>query len=164
MYDRKGFSLIEIIIVVALLGTAIGFIIPVYNNMKPSLRLNGAARQLMGDLMWARMQAISQNNEFRIFFSNDHQKNSFSAYPQYLINNHQYLILDDNNNDNDYDEDTEDLQQNYPDVTINPVPSQNPIFDPKGLLHYPIGITINLTNSHGTKTITIASTGRVKID
>lgn len=81
MQNQKGFSLIELIVVMAILGIATGIAVPVYNNMKPQIRLNGAARQVMGDLMWARMQAVSQNNRYRIIF----------------LNEYQYQILDDDN-------------------------------------------------------------------
>lgn len=150
MQNQKGFSLIELIVVMAIMGIAAGIAVPVYNNMKPQIRLNGAARQVMGDLMWARMRAISQNNEFKIFF----------------LDNHRYRILDDDDNNGIIKIDgseltvTKDIQDKYHDVTFTS--TANPIFHPKG--NAAPAATINLTNSHGTKTVTIAITGRVKIN
>ncbi|MBE7545862.1 type II secretion system protein [uncultured Candidatus Kuenenia sp.] len=152
MQNQKGFSLIELIVVMAIMGIATGIAVPVYNNMKPQIRLNGAARQVMGDLMWARMQAVSQNNRYRIIF----------------LNEYQYQILDDDNSNGTADLNekiiTKDLNGKYPGITFNPVPSQNPIFGTNGLLHWPFGITITLENPHGKKSLTIARTGRVKIN
>ena len=117
--------------------------------MKPSIRLSGATRQIMGDLMWARMQAISQNNEFKIFF---------------LADNHRYAILDDDNNDGNIDGNeltvTKDIHGEYCDVTFSS--TNDPIFYPRG--NASPTATVTLINSVGTKTVTIAMTGRVKIE
>lgn len=145
---QKGFSLIEMIVAVAIIAILTGIAIPVYIGMKPSIRLSGATRQTMGDLMWARMQAISQNNEFKIFF----------------LDNHRYTILDDDNNDGTIDSGeltvTKDIHDEYFDVTLTS--TADPIFHPRG--NASPSATVTITNSSGTKTVTIAITGRVKIE
>lgn len=152
MQSQKGFSLIELVAVVSIMGIVAGAAIPVYHNMKPQININSAARQVMGDLMWARMQAVSQNNRYKIIFLNDHQ----------------YQILDDDNNNGTADINetiiTKDLQNNYPEVIFNPVPSQYPIFSPDGLLYGLLEVTITLENPHGEKSLTVVRTGRVKIN
>ena len=117
--------------------------------MKTSMRLSGATRQIMGDLMCARMQSISQNNKFKIFF---------------LADNHRYTLLDDDTGDGTIDSGdlavTKDIHDEYYDVTFSSTAA--PIFHPRG--NASPTATVTLTNSSGTKTIAIAMTGRVKIE
>jgi len=145
---KNGFSLIEMIIAVAILAVLSGAAVTVYVGMKPSISLSGATRQIMGDFMWARMRAVSQNNEFKIFFLDDHR----------------YQILDDDNNNGNIDSSeltvTKDIQDEYYDVTFTS--TDNPIFQPRG--NAAPTATITITNSIMTKTVIIAITGRVKIE
>ena len=145
---KNGFSLIEMIIAVAILAVLSGAAITVYVGMKPSISLSGATRQIMGDFMWARMRAVSQNNEFKIFFLDDHR----------------YQILDDDNNNGNIDSSeltvTKDIQDEYYDVTFTS--TDNPIFQPRG--NAAPTATITITNSIMTKTVIIAITGRGKIE
>ena len=132
-----------------IIGVLAGTAIPVYIGMGPSIRLSGATREIMGDLMWARMQAISQNNEFKISF---------------LADNYRYTILDDDNNDGTTTTGesiiTRNIQDKYSDITFSS--SANPIFHPRGTAA-PMA-TITIINSFGTKKVKIAITGRVKIE
>jgi prepilin-type N-terminal cleavage/methylation domain-containing protein len=89
MHNQKGFSLIELIVVVAIIAVVAGIVIPVYFTMKPTIRVNGAARQIQGDLMWAKMRSVSENNDYVIIFG--------SAGPD--LSNDTYYIYDDDDND-----------------------------------------------------------------
>ena len=148
LHKHEGFSLIEMLIVLFILAILAGVTIPIYIGMKPSMRLSGATRQIMGDLMCARMQSISQNNKFKIFF---------------LADNHRYTLLDDDTGDGTIDSGdltvTKDIHDAYYDVTFSSTAA--PIFHPRG--NASPTATVTLTNSSGTKTIAIAMTGRVKI-
>ena len=152
MRQVRGFTTVELMIVIAIFGILAAVAIPGFVSQMPRYRLNGAARQVMGDLMWARMQAVSQNNEFKIFF----------------LSNHEYKILDDDDNDGAVDSTpspgewtkTIDIHDEYHDVTFTS--TNNPIFFPRGTAtNLP---TITLTNSAGSKTITISIAGRVRIN
>ena len=145
-----GFTLIEMMIVIAIAAIMSAVAIPVFMSMLPGMRLSGAARQVMTDLMAARMDAVKQNNQFRVFF------NSPGA--------NQYQILDDNDNDGAADAGeaitTRNIQDNYSDVTFNS--TNNPIFTPKGTAtSLP---TITLQNASGSKSVSVSIAGRVKID
>ncbi|MCF6149502.1 MAG: prepilin-type N-terminal cleavage/methylation domain-containing protein [Candidatus Kuenenia sp.] len=148
MQRQKGFSVIELMVTLIIISIIAGISVSVYLNMKPQLRLNGAARQVMGDLANARMKAISQNNEYKIFF----------------VDNHQYQILDDNDNDGTIDSGeevtTRDIQTEYYDTTFSA--TANPIFHPRG--NAAPSTSITLTNPAGEKTITVSIAGRIKIN
>ncbi len=62
--------------------------------MKPTIRVNGAARQIQGDLMWARMRAVSENNNYVIVFGSADETG-----PD--LSNDTYYIYDDDDNDFD---------------------------------------------------------------
>ena len=145
--NSKGFTLIELMIVIAILGILAGIAAPNFQTYMTRMRLNGAARQIMTDLMEARSKAVSGNNRFRVFFLDDHQ----------------YKVLDDDNNNNAEDSGettiTRDIQDEYYGVTLSK--TADPIFYPRGTAY---GTTIKLTNSSGLKYVKVALTGRIKID
>ena len=145
--QTAGFSLLGQLITLTLAGIMLAIAIPGYLKAMPRHRLNGAVRQLTGDLMWARMKAIQRNNRHRIFFLNDHE----------------YRILDDADNDGAADPGewtlTRDLQTDYPDVVMSS--TNNPIFSPRGTASSLA--TITLANAAGSKRISISIAGRVRI-
>ncbi len=145
-HNSEGFTLLEIIIVIAIAGILAAIAVPGFVNQLPKYRLSGATRQVMGDLMWARMQAVSEKNEFRIF----------------ILDSHRYQILDDDDNDGSVGSgekvQTKDIRDDYPDVSISN--TTNPIFFPRGSAS--MG-TITLSNSSGSRKLKIHLTGRVKM-
>lgn len=76
MNDERGFSVLELLVVLGVIAISAGIILPVINGMKPVLRLDGAVSQLQGDLMWTRLQAISKNVEYRITYDTPHHCNN----------------------------------------------------------------------------------------
>lgn len=146
MQSQKGFSLIELIVIVTIIAVIIGIAIPVYVSMKPSIQLSGATRQIMSDLMWARMHAISENNEFKVSF----------------IDSYKYEILDDNNDNGKFDDGeskiTRNIQDKYEGITLSS--NNNLIFHPRG--NVAPTATVTIANSSGTKSVSIALTGRVR--
>jgi len=146
--NHRGFTLTELMIVVALMAILAAIAVPSIIAQMPKYRLNGAARQVLGDLVAARMQAVSQNNELKVFF----------------LDNHRYMILDDDDNDGTADTgeaaQTKDIQTDYYDVTFNS--NNDPIFQPNGTASNLA--TITLSNTSGSHSITISSAGRVRIN
>lgn len=150
LYKREsGFTLAEMMIVIAVFAIMTAIAIPSFMSMLPEMRLNGAARQIMGDLMAARMDSVKQNNEVRVFFNSP--------------GTNQYQILDDDDNDGTADTGeairTKNIQSNYHDVTFSS--TSNPIFYPRGTA---FGTTVTVINSSGSKDVKVAITGRVKIE
>ena len=142
-----GFSLLGQLITLALAGILMAMAVPNYLKVMPKHRLNGAVRQLTGDLMWARMKAIQRNNRYRVFF----------------LNRHEYRILDDADNDGAVDPGewslTRDLRADYEGVMMTS--NNNPVFSPRGT----VGslATITLANAAGSKRVSISIAGRVRV-
>ena len=142
---QSGVSLIEIMTVIGIMGIVASIAIPNYIGWLPKARLNGAARQVMGDLMAARMKAVSQNTTVTVAW----------------VSNHEYKIGGDP---------PIDIWPNYRDVTIGSVSggsfSSNSFssinFLSRGTMQ-PGGGSIGLTNSTNSKKVSVAITGRVKI-
>ena len=66
---ESGFTLIELMTTIAVFSVLAMIAIPTFMSLLPGMRLNGAARQVMGDLMAARMNSVKQNNEVKVFFN-----------------------------------------------------------------------------------------------
>ena len=149
-HDHDGFTLLECMVAATLIALLAAIAVPNLLALMPKYRLNGATREILGDLMEARMKAISLNRRVQVFFKDsDH-----------------YEICDDANNDGTI-EDCEGtavikhLQANYPGITLGS--TNNPIFSPRGTATNLATITV--TNaSKESKTLTISITGRVKIN
>ncbi len=143
----KGLTLVELMIVLGIISITIMFTNMWLTTQLPQWRLNGAVRQVMSDLAAAKMKAVVERNRHRIFFQDDRH----------------YLILDDQNNNGSIDpgepQELRDIQANYHDVTV--AASNNPSFLPRGTAINLASIT--LTNSAGSKKITVSITGRVKV-
>lgn len=67
--DMKGFTLLELMIAVAVLGIIISLSAPSYSGFRDTQRLVGAGEQLYGHLQQARSQAISGNTPVFVNFS-----------------------------------------------------------------------------------------------
>jgi type IV fimbrial biogenesis protein FimT len=149
---QSGFTLIEMMIIIAILAIFAAIATPNFLSYLPKSRLNGAARQVMGDLMAARMKAVSQNCDVTVTFA--------SGNPEYKI------WTDSNNNDtiDSGEEITKNIQSNYYDVIISSTTNNNIKFSSRGTAS-PLGETIiTLTNSVGSTKVNVSLTGRVKIE
>ena len=147
---QSGFTLIELMIIIAIMAIFAAIAVPNFLSYLPKSRLNGAARQVMGDLMAARMKAVSLNHSVKVFF----------------YSNHEYKICDDADNsgtvaDGEGDVQLRDIQSEYSDVTFDSSNPPDPVFSSRGTATNP---TITLQNSTGSKDITISIAGRVKIN
>ncbi len=64
----RGFSLLEALVVLALLSLLTGFSVLNHQAMRPGLDLRMAARQVVLDLRVARLHAVADNSSHRIVF------------------------------------------------------------------------------------------------
>ena len=148
--DIRGFSIGELMTVVSLIGivTAVG--IPSFLSFQPSMRLNGAAREVLSRLNWARANAVQNNNTSVVTFLNDHS----------------FQIFNDANGNGlaDANETTTiNLQANYSDVTFAVTGSRStPTFNGRGTASS--DTTVTVSNPSGSKIVVVSPTGNVKIN
>jgi type IV fimbrial biogenesis protein FimT len=143
----RGFTLTELLIVLGIMGVALMLGGAWLTSQLPNWRLNGAARQVVSDLLAAKMKAVVERNRQRVIFQDDHR----------------YVLLDDDNNNGKSDPgehlEDRDIQESYRDVMLTA--SNNPSFLPRGTASNLASIT--LSNSAGKRIITVSITGRVKV-
>ncbi len=152
--SRFGFTVIELLIVLVIMGILTTIAAPNYWTFMAQRRLNGTARHLAMHFMQARAQAITTNKKIIVN----------------LLNGNQYCFVTDNDGDETISSgDTSgaiyDIYPDYYDVTFAAASSGfNPIFRPDGTSQTG---TINVSSSVAgitAKTITFSRAGRVKIN
>jgi prepilin-type N-terminal cleavage/methylation domain-containing protein len=63
---RTGFTLVELLVVLAILGIMSVVVIPSLNRWMDNYRVRTATRQLATDMQFARMNAVSQNRTYMV--------------------------------------------------------------------------------------------------
>jgi type IV fimbrial biogenesis protein FimT len=149
LLNGRGFTLGEMMTVAGVISVMVAIAVPNYLSFQPTMRLNGAAREVLGKLMWARAQAVQNNNTSVVTFLTDHT----------------FQVFNDANGNGTADANetiTIDLQTDYSDVTFTVSGSTStPTFNGRGTAAS--DTTVTITNSSGSKTVTVSPTGNVKI-
>lgn len=68
--NRAGFTLIEVLVVLAIIGIVSMIAIPGYLSWMPGIRLKTAARELYANLQKAKLRAIKEGRPIRVRFNN----------------------------------------------------------------------------------------------
>jgi len=135
--NNRGFSLAEIIVAVAVFAILAAIAIPQFVAFRPKNRLNGAARQIYSQLMWARSRAVTDNSDYVVTFPTNQTMLITGATTR-----------------------TISIQSDYVDVTLSSTASTI-TFTSRGTAN--VAPTITLTNSGGSKTVSLRITGAASI-
>lgn len=74
MKSKRGFTIIELVIVVAVLAIVSAIVVPHIFSWRSAAKLRGAANNLKGDLEMAKVRAVKEKNYVTIlFFSNRYE-------------------------------------------------------------------------------------------
>lgn len=71
MPTMKGFSVLELVVALAIVAILAGVALPSFIGWQQSNRLRGAATNLMADLDAAKMRAVRENSFVAVLFSTD---------------------------------------------------------------------------------------------
>jgi len=133
----RGFTVIEFMMVLAVIAVMTAMALPYFRSYLAASRVDGAARQVLSDLVAARMKAVTLNRTVKVAFSGDHEyRMDATGTPE-----------------------IRDIRADYGDVTLSA--TGDPQFHAGGTA---VGARITLSGSGGSKRVSVASTGRVKID
>jgi len=78
MMRKDGFTLIEAIVIILILGILAAVAIPGFSHFGPDMRLKGAVRDLKSNMELSRLRAIRQNANVVLAF--DTGNNSYSVF------------------------------------------------------------------------------------
>lgn len=135
--NDRGFTLIEILVAVAIFGILSAIAAPNLAAVKQRFRLDGAARQVFSEIMSARMKAINENSTYTITFPTTHTIQIVGSATR-----------------------TVDLQTLYDGVTLS---SSAATINLSSRGTSDAASTITITNSTGSKTVSLKITGSALI-
>ena len=134
---NAAYTLYEVVVVVVVIAIVSAISILNYMAWIPGIRLNGAARQVMSDLVAARMALVKE----------------YVSVAVTHLNNHSYSVTVGSGTAS-----IKDLQTDFPGTALS---FTSVLFSSRGTTS---PRTLTLQNAGGIKTITVAITGRVKIN
>jgi len=79
---RAGFSLIELVVVLVILGILFGMAIPKVENLSPKYSLRAAARSIASQLEFVRSTSIFRHQTYGFYYDFEHQTYGVIAPPE----------------------------------------------------------------------------------
>lgn len=135
--DDRGFTIGEILVVTAIFGILAAIAVPQFVALQPSLRLNGAARQVFSEIMSARMKAVNENTTYTVTFPNNHTIQIVGSTTR-----------------------TVDIQTLYSDITLTSTAATINLSS-RGTAD--VASIITVSNTSGTKSVSVKITGAATI-
>ena len=162
--STRGFSTIELMVVLAVVGILAALTVPNLPHWSAVMRLNAATRELASELQLARMKAIAQNTSFSVCFYNPS-----AAFPEYTSgfysthpNNTGWCARPPAVGAPDFTPFAQTVKKLPPGIQVTPPAGNVFTFNSRGQVN---NGNFELTNAAArrTKRITVFFTGRVRI-
>ena len=153
-----GFTLLEVVITLTLLGILVAILSLQFVPLLAQTHLHDATRQMVANLQYVRMKAVSQNRRLRVTFrptSHDYivDKDEEGVWQRQLLHSHSVEVAA---------EATIPLPR---DVRIAAVNSGGDvIFLPRGAVDGGISITLGTVSGAETKRVVVNLAGRVRVE
>jgi type II secretion system protein H len=155
--SSRGFTVIEMMIVIAIIGIVLSVAIPNISSYRQNTNLKEAARDISSDISFYRQSAVAENRGYRINFSA--VANTYTIQQETVVNNTRtgnYVSLI-----------TRTVGAGNANIIISGTPSfsggvPNVTFDPRGTSGAG-SLTLQHTKRASTATITTNLMGRVNV-
>jgi type IV fimbrial biogenesis protein FimT len=156
--SERGFTLLEVVIALTLLGILVAILTLQFRPLLAQTHLSDATRQMVANLQYVRMKAVSQNRRLRVTFrpaNHDYvvDKDENGTWQRQLLHSHT-------------DAEVPDATITLPrDVRIAAVNSgADVIFLPRGAVDGGISITLGTVSGSDTKRVVVNLAGRVRVE
>jgi len=156
--SHDGFTLLEVIIALMLFGVLVAILTFQLRPLLAQAHLHDAARQMVANLQYVRMKAVSQNRRLRVTFRSPSQdyvvdKDEDGVWQRQLLHSHTEV-------------EAPEATITFPrDVCITAVNSGGDvIFLPRGAVDGGISITLGTVGGSDTKRVVVNLAGRVRVE
>lgn len=72
--SRNGFTLMEFLVIIGIIGILVLIGIPTFRNIQPNLQLSGVTRELITDLRYAQQLTVTEQVEHGVLFDSAQKK------------------------------------------------------------------------------------------